>query len=367
MGYPTSPATRARRCWPGSPTSRRAPSPARARRPGPSPATATTSSTAASSPRSTASPSRVSSASPSSAMAPNKVGPRDSTGLIPAVATFKPGEARVSWPAEDRDDETLTYQVFRDFQSLNDTPIFTTTADDTFWQTGQGRFTDTGLTPGKRYAYRVYASTRPATPQSSWRDGHRGRSPSACRKSLRQRGSQRRCPKFWPLGRGLRHERLRLGGLRRRDRGRRGHPRRCRCGTSDADTASTFDGSNGLVVDPVAIPGPEHLHPGGVVQDHLARPAARSSASATPPRATPATTTGTSTWTASGRVYFGVYPGNRADGRVSAAGLNDGQWHQVVATLGSDGMALYIDGKRVATRSGHHRRPGLHGLLAHRR
>ncbi len=35
----------------------------------------------------------------------------------------------------------------------------------------------------------------------------------------------------------------------------------------------------------------------------------------------------------------------------SATGYNDGAWHYVVGTLGSDGMTLYIDGKRVGNRA----------------
>ena len=48
-----------------------------------------------------------------------------------------------------------------------------------------------------------------------------------------------------------------------------------------------------------------------------------------------------------GRVLFGVNPGTKVT-LSSAAGLNNGQWHQVVATQGTTGMALYIDGVRVA-------------------
>jgi hypothetical protein len=49
-----------------------------------------------------------------------------------------------------------------------------------------------------------------------------------------------------------------------------------------------------------------------------------------------------------GRLLFGVNPGTKVT-LSSAAGLNNGQWHQVVATQGPAGMALYIDGARVAT------------------
>src|SRR3954454_7685619 len=52
----------------------------------------------------------------------------------------------------------------------------------------------------------------------------------------------------------------------------------------------------------------------------------------------------------SGRIYFGVYPGS-VQTLNSAAGLNDGQWHQVTASLGANGMRLYIDGKMIGSRT----------------
>ncbi|WP_449374622.1 PKD domain-containing protein [Arthrobacter psychrolactophilus] len=51
-----------------------------------------------------------------------------------------------------------------------------------------------------------------------------------------------------------------------------------------------------------------------------------------------------------GRVFFGVYPGSTQI-LQSTARLNNGQWHQVIASLGSNGMALYIDGELVASRT----------------
>ena len=54
-----------------------------------------------------------------------------------------------------------------------------------------------------------------------------------------------------------------------------------------------------------------------------------------------------------GQIYFGVRPdmGTRITIN-SPASYRDGNWHHVVATLGSDGMKLYVDGQVVATRSG---------------
>jgi hypothetical protein len=51
-----------------------------------------------------------------------------------------------------------------------------------------------------------------------------------------------------------------------------------------------------------------------------------------------------------GRIYFGVNNGSLTT--LSTAGVyNDGKWHQIVATLGSNGMYLYVDGKPVGLRS----------------
>ncbi|WP_218683479.1 LamG domain-containing protein, partial [Microbacterium sp. BF1] len=51
-----------------------------------------------------------------------------------------------------------------------------------------------------------------------------------------------------------------------------------------------------------------------------------------------------------GQVTFGVYPGS-ARTITSNAGFNDGNWHQVVATMNGSGMVLYVDGVRIGTRN----------------
>ncbi len=52
--------------------------------------------------------------------------------------------------------------------------------------------------------------------------------------------------------------------------------------------------------------------------------------------------------TNTGELVFGTHTG-QLNTVTSAAGYNDGRWHQVVATLGGDGMTLYVDGVRVGT------------------
>ncbi|ALO67794.1 hypothetical protein AS189_16540 [Arthrobacter alpinus] len=51
-----------------------------------------------------------------------------------------------------------------------------------------------------------------------------------------------------------------------------------------------------------------------------------------------------------GHLWFGVYPGS-AQTLSTSKTYNDGQWHQVAATLGAGGMQLYVDGVRVGHRS----------------
>jgi hypothetical protein len=54
-----------------------------------------------------------------------------------------------------------------------------------------------------------------------------------------------------------------------------------------------------------------------------------------------------------GKITFGVKPGGVFKTITSPAAYNDGtSWHDVVATLGSAGMALYVDGNKVATDTG---------------
>ncbi|WP_243231865.1 PKD domain-containing protein [Microbacterium sp. CIAB417] len=52
----------------------------------------------------------------------------------------------------------------------------------------------------------------------------------------------------------------------------------------------------------------------------------------------------------SGQLYFGVYPGEVRTINTTET-YRDGDWHHVVATLGADGMRLYVDGELAAQRA----------------
>ena len=87
-------------------------------------------------------------------LAPNKQGPRLSgASLAPTLSTSTPGAVKLTWPGNcDRDDSTLTYQVFRNNTS---TKVFQADQTARFWETKPMRFTDTGLTPGSTVQYLV--------------------------------------------------------------------------------------------------------------------------------------------------------------------------------------------------------------------
>jgi PKD repeat protein len=88
-----------------------------------------------------------------SASAPNKVGATFSSLQAPGVQSLASGAVRISWPAGvDRDNTTLSYKLYRDSGT---TPIYTTTADSTFFAVPGMSYVDTGLAPGSTHTYYV--------------------------------------------------------------------------------------------------------------------------------------------------------------------------------------------------------------------
>ncbi|MGI8418567.1 MAG: PKD domain-containing protein, partial [Nakamurella sp.] len=89
--------------------------------------------------------------------APAKQAPRLSgADWVPSASSLQAGAARIAFQANwDRDDMTLTYKVVRNGDTAH--PVYTTQKDSSFWNLPGMAFTDTGLTPGATYSYRVYA------------------------------------------------------------------------------------------------------------------------------------------------------------------------------------------------------------------
>ncbi|RFA13010.1 cell surface protein [Subtercola boreus] len=281
-------------------------------------------------------------------IAPNTQGPLNSgSAFKPSVVSLAAGTARVSFTANaDRDNENLTYAVYRN-GNLN-TPVYTTTAASSVWKMPNLGFVDTGLTPGASYSYRVRATdplgntvigdsvsvTVTAASPSPYTSAVQNDTPAS----------------FWRLGEASGtsvydwvgfNDQVAGPGVTRGAAGAIG---------GDSNTASTFSGDGtGFSSTQTPVAGPQTFSletwfkttttAGGKIVGF-----GNSS-------------TGTSSsydrhiyMTTDGRINFGVYNGN-TQVLQSAGALNDGQWHQVVGTLSSTGMQLFVDGVRVGTRS----------------
>lgn len=280
-------------------------------------------------------------------IAPDKQGPMvTGSQFMPSLVSLTPGTVRVAIQTNwDRDDKTLHYQVFRNGNLAN--PVWTATADSEFWNRPTIGFTDTGLTPGATYQYRVFVSDG---------DGNTAKGDTATitlPTTTSQTAYDRQvisdgASSYWPLDEPsgtVFYDNAAFNDMDATAGVTRGVP-----GPVSGETGSTFDGaSDGTSATRTAIPAPDVFTLSAWVK-------------------TTTTTggkivgfgnaqTGTSTsydrhlyLDNTGRVWFGVYNGTTST-LHSTNPINDGQWHQVVATLGPNGMALYVDGLRVGARS----------------
>ncbi|MBF9336594.1 PKD domain-containing protein [Microbacterium lacticum] len=277
--------------------------------------------------------------------APNKQGPRLSgTNWDPSVISFSAGAVRLSYQTNwDRDDYSLTYRVYRDSESS--APISESTLGAPFWKPTTQIVKDQGLAPGSTHRYRVTA-TDPSgnVAKSSWITVVvSSEAASAYVDAVLNDGAAN----YWRLGEPtgtavndwVGSDTLTLSGDYAR--GAAGAI------AGDANASTTFTG--GYAGASTAQQAP----------DTFAVEAWFKTTTPTGGKIVGfgnGTTGQSSTYDRhvymddSGRVWFGVYPGGVRTVNSSGS-YNDGQWHHVVANLGSGGMSLYIDGKRVGQRA----------------
>ena len=73
-----------------------------------------------------------------------------------SAASLSTGENQIRWRASiDHDDSELTYNVYRNGSA---TPLGTVNASSLWWSAGQVSFTDTTAVPGTQYSYRIRAT-----------------------------------------------------------------------------------------------------------------------------------------------------------------------------------------------------------------
>jgi hypothetical protein len=87
-----------------------------------------------------------------SSIAPNKVLPLSSSGLLPQATALGGGRVKVSWRTTwDYDNQNLTYKLLRDGVTL----VSTQSKNSSFWQLSGMTYTDSGLAVGSSHSYKV--------------------------------------------------------------------------------------------------------------------------------------------------------------------------------------------------------------------
>ncbi|MFD1936956.1 LamG-like jellyroll fold domain-containing protein [Nonomuraea mangrovi] len=283
------------------------------------------------------------------ANAPKDSGPLASSTLTPTAVSLTAGSARVSWQATwDRDHEKLKYQILRDGGS---TPVGEIEQKSNFWTLPSLGFIDTGLTPGSTHTYRIRvvdpsgntvgsATSAPVTIASSG-------SMSAYAQEVVADGAAH----YWRMGE--------AGGALAYDHaGFLDSTREAGVGhnvpgaiNGDTDTAAPFNGSGTGFTKTLSM---ENATTSFTIEAWVKTTTTSGGKIVGYGNAA----TGASSnydrhvyMDNAGRIWFGVYPGGVRTVNSTSA-YNDGQWHHVVATQGSGGIALYVDGRRVGQDGG---------------
>ncbi|KIF72469.1 fibronectin [Streptomyces sp. AcH 505] len=275
-------------------------------------------------------------------------GPDTGVPAVPqaSASSVKPGEVQVRWRSStDTDDSTLTYKVYRNGSS---TPIRTVDGDSLPWSRPQLSFTDTTVTSGQTYTYRVTATD--AAGNAS------GLSPTV---SVTVPTSAEAYPAaVLDDGASLYWRYDEASGAFAGDSSSSNNSgvylnapalRQTPAAVNGPSTALGLNGTNEQVYSdrPTTVTGPYSLETwfkttttsGGKLIGFGSNTTANSGNYDKHIYMTNA-----------GNLVFGVYTGSTQT-VVSPGTYNDGTWHHVVATQGPGGMTLYVDGAAVGTKN----------------
>lgn len=283
-------------------------------------------------------------------IAPNRSGPVvsgapfDMTGSSPSA-----GVVRLQWTANhDRDNRDLTYELTRNGSATP--PIHSVTQRSTFYDRPPMGYFDTGLPPGSTQRYRL----RAVDPWGNlaWTDSIdvtvSGTPPVSSRYADAVLADDPQW--YWRLGE--------TSGNRAFDRAdfndmtvTSGVTRGITGALAgDGDRAATFDGTSAEVAAARTDERPGNLL---TIEAWIRTTTTRGGKIVGLGDAN----VGTSILVDrhlymdnAGRVFFGVRPAAALTVHGTRS-YNDGQWHHVAATLGTNGMRLYVDGAQVASRT----------------
>lgn len=294
-------------------------------------------------------------------LAPNRQGPELSGDGWPlSTASYSASTVRLSWPSNnDRDNEQLTYRVIRDGNTGS--PAYTTTGLSRFWDEPTINWVDTGLGSGSTHTYRVSATdpygnvawtntvsqtTENTGDYSPYAQAVTGDSPTFYYR-LGESGGTAVNNLSGPVGNTTQE----LGTINIVNGTAGSGVSRGITGpiSGDPSTASRFNGtSNGRIVTSPQVYSDDSM----TTETWFRTTSASGKMVGFGSNGSVTGNSGTydqSLYLSSGRVSWSVY--DSATRTIqSPASYNDGSWHHTVATLGPDGMKLYVDGSLVATR-----------------
>ena len=290
---------------------------------------------------------------PRTGLSPNLRGPRlTGVNFNPTLSSPAAGTVRVRWQANwDQDNENLTYEVRR-----NGAVISTVNQASTFWKRPGMTFLDTGLTAGQSYGYRIFARDAFGNEARSETVSITVPGSTTAPGTYAQQVLADKPGNYWRFGDTGGATGVDLAG--KDDLIVRPGVSFGAAGavTGDSDTAATFNGTTDSVASsPTLANRPqvfstEAWFRTGTTQggEIIGYGNQQTTLSADFDRNVYMDNLG--------RILFGVRP-TGASGTATRITVNttrtfnDNQWHHVVATLGPNGMQLFLDGALAASRT----------------
>lgn len=280
-------------------------------------------------------------------LATNKQGPTTPDELTPTATTIATGALRVSWTATwDRDTKRLTYEVLRDGVQVG-----TLKADSTWWDRPTLSYTDTSATPGASVTYRIRvrdASNVITGPAATFTAPTTTRAAGSYADIVRADGASN----YWRMGEAsgtTAYDWTAARNLALASSATRGVATAI---VGGADPATTFAGGTSGVTGVASV---QRLAPQVFSEEAWFKTTSvqggkiigfGNSATAD------STTADRHVYLSNdGKLNFGVLAAGTGRTLTSTAAYNNGQWHHVVATLGDDGMQLFVDGALVGTQA----------------
>lgn len=267
--------------------------------------------------------------------------PAYSAGMTPVATSNEAGVVRLTWTSTwDRDDNNLTYDVYRD----GGPSIGSVSGPSTFWQLPALGFRDTGRTPGATHTYKIRVKDSDGNVQWSVASAPvtvSSAQPTAYTQAVRADGATH-------------HWKLNDSGPTFLDSS----------GFADGTAASSTFGASGALTGDSAVSSSGGSNPKLYSRTSEAHPTAATVEAWVKTTSSQGgrvvgfgnSMNGTSAaatndlvlyLTSNGRASFGVNNGAwRAV--TSTRTVNDGQWHHLAATADSSGLSLFVDGRRVA-------------------